>query len=360
MPLEITTLGIKEQSVRICTSTDASTSPGIRIWKVKAPYTFVGHGGYGRMNTSTLGRGLCTDSVATVAAVVMHCHTTQRTILSHSGNYLYMPTYIPMVDWVTGGPEVSTFSSTPSLFEARRFYAGLDRPGLTPTTLDIVVLRGSGYADPLEAKKFDHDSWMRALRKYFEIFSSRRRITLDIFDSPSIVKYSSFLVDKGSGKITIVEPLDLPKQPLEVPRAIGLEQASATQFSDAQLMQAMFVRNLDMISHQKTPPPIDMQFDGKRHCLPPPLTDEARQLLRSVRQNEPLSSQRAIIVSFGRSNDWLTEPHDEGDNTQRNLLMNIAKMKVCELCEKEGSAVCQACKGAWYCKLHRLVVNVRY
>jgi len=253
-----------------------------------------------------------------------------------------------MVDWVTGGPEISKFSSSPSIFEAPRFYTGLDRPDITPTSLDVVVLRGFEYGDSQKAKVYGHDNWMRDLREFFERFSSRRKIAVEILDLPTLVKYGAMLVDKGTGKITLVEP-SKPKNSSRMPKVITFQQSTTTEFSYPQLMQAMFISNLLIHNHQKICPPIEMQYDGKRHCLPVPLTDEARQLLRSVRQNEPPAAQRAIILSFGNSNDWVTQPRDQEETIQRALLKNMGKLKVCELCEKDGSAVCTACKGAWYC-----------
>ena len=57
------------------------------------------------------------------------------------------PTFKPIVDWVVGkdNPELST----------------------TDALLDVVVLRGYSYADPVLAASWDHDGWMTAFRQFF-------------------------------------------------------------------------------------------------------------------------------------------------------------------------------------------------
>lgn len=105
MALELTEMPLKEQDVR---------TKGV-IWRYTAPYALVEPLGYGRMDPSSPGRGLCSHIGSAGTCLVMHCHTTKRTILTNTTESMHMNTLIPMIDWVVGGPDESRCSPSQPL-----------------------------------------------------------------------------------------------------------------------------------------------------------------------------------------------------------------------------------------------------
>lgn len=348
MPLEVTALPLKKQDVQVVTSKELGVT-----WQYTTAHAHVDQQGYGRMDPSSPGQGLSTHSVASCTVVVLHCHTTKRTILTHSPNFLYMTTFIPMVDWITGGPDEPRYPPTPNAFQVIAFNRGLDgeQPDDAPrsTTVDVAVFRGYQYGDAASAARFGHDGWMRDLRAFFAGFSRSRQITVDIFDSPQLLKYGAILVSKGTGKIAL--PVPHPNSP-QRPKTIFFEQSPAipTEFTTPQTFQCLFVSNLLMGRRIREAPPIGMHFDGQVHKLPLPLYDEARQLLRSVRLKQPPSSQAEIIARFQASDNWVQRQQDDYGRILKGLFRSAAILPVCEMCGEDGKSVCAACKGAWYCE----------
>ncbi|KAF9512286.1 hypothetical protein BS47DRAFT_1090943 [Hydnum rufescens UP504] len=334
MPLEVETLRLSRD--------DLEPGSDGRVWRFKAPYARIGQYGYGRMDSSSPGNGVGTDSVASCSVVVMHCPTTGRTTLSHSPNFLDLNTFIPIVEWVTGGPGAGAHCR-PSFAEISRFESGV---GAVPCSLGVVVLRGSHYVLPA-ASTFGHEAWMDDLRKFFASFVEWRRIALTILDFPTPMKYGTVLVDKGTGHITQVEGAPHLKGPS---LAICLVPTSIPgAYSLAQEHQDLFMGSLFCARRSPDPMPIVLHYNVNKFALPYPLTDEARQLLRSARLGEAPSAQSAIIAHFGFSEDWIRQPTTLYSRVLGPLFARVTRLKSCERCSNAGDMICSACKGAWYC-----------
>lgn len=282
MPLEVKTRILKRSQVK----------RGSLSVTFDAPYTCIHQQGYGRMDVSTPGKGLATDGVASCTVVIFHCPETKRTTVSHSPNFLNQWTFLPMINWVTGGSERTEMRED----EAYAFFVGEDMA--FPTTLEVVVLRGYMYGTP-HAATFGHDEWMEAFRSLFSMFIEARRITLNLYDSPRLLKNGVVLVDRETATITHVELAPGISAPLA-----GLRLAEYASYGQPQYTQDLFMSNLHMTRRNPQRPPIRLQYDINSLCLPTPLNDEARQLVRSVCLKQPSSAQSAILREFNLSHDW--------------------------------------------------------
>ncbi|THH07090.1 hypothetical protein EW145_g3623 [Phellinidium pouzarii] len=314
----------------------------------KTEYVRVTQYNYARITPESPGKGACTDHVASCTVVVLHCPTTGRTTLSHSPNFMYMTTFIPLIDWVTGGPGKEDLS----MDEQVAFCDGKDS---RPCALEAHIMRGFAYASP-GASKFNHAGWIKDFREFFGMVARARRISLHIEDSERLLSSGAVLVDKGTGKITHVElALDALAVVPSLRTAITLEfPALAGQYTIAQEHQDLFVGALLNAQNTPEPTPLRLQFDARTYCLPHPLSDEARQLLRSKRLGGPPAEQSAIIQRFGKSDDWISKVTGTyGASPEfrllRSLLASAAVDRPCELCALEGTKTCSACMGAWYC-----------
>lgn len=346
LPVSTLSLGKKDLELR----------PGAIVYTTD--YVRVTQYNYARITPDSPGRGACTDHVASCTVVVLHCPTTGRTTLSHSPNFMYMTTFIPLIDWVTGGEG----SPDPTMDEQFAFCEGA---GARACTLEAHILRGFAYDSP-GAAKFNHAGWIRDFRQFFGMVAQARRITLHIEDSPRLLAAGAVLVDKGSpARITHVElnPSALAVVP-SLRMAVTLEfPALAGQHSPAQEQQDLFVGALLNARRTPEPTPLRLQFDGRMYGLPHPLSDEARLLLRSKRNNEPPAEQSAIVQAFGQSDDWARAADTVGGGKfvdsaaaavpefrlLRALMATAAVDRPCELCPREGAKTCSACMGAWYC-----------
>lgn len=341
MPLEIVPRVIRDEDLK-----DLRFNPESRpLWEYEVPYALVQQQGYGRMDPSSPCQGLGAFSVATDIVVIMHCTANGRTTVSDSPNFLYMNTFIPMVDWVTGGPDKSRYTPCPHPPEALKFAMAMEHPIPQPSTIDVVVLRGFAYAKA----EYGHRHWMQDFRNFFKSLAVRR-ITANIVDAPRVLKFGAVIVDKETGTI---HPIEAPANLRPIPAPIELTQSAdvPTTFSMGQKYQTEFCSGLLAAHLPPEPAPIEMQFNVKEHVLPVPLTDEARQLLRSARASEPESSRSEIIKRFGNTGDWI-EGSEGG--TAWNVLKMVFQFAVaacpCEKCASRGSLVCQRCRGAWYCE----------
>ena len=328
MPIEVSTRKLKKRDL-----TSAGSS-------YHAPYVPVYQYGYGRMDSSTPGEGLMTCKVASCLAVVLHCPTTGRTILTHSPNYLYMNTFVPIVDWITGGTGQDLYLPA--------WYEGV---GARHCEVDVVVLRGFLYATA-EAMHYGHDEWMQDFRGLFSLLAPPRHIRVNILDAPRVLTHGAVLVDKDTARITYLE-VEARARPRSadpiVDSFLDVQNPLLPHvYSQAQRSQDLFVGML--LGSQRVCPPIILQYDVSRYCLPMPLLDYARQLIRSKKLGEPLASQREIIRNLGQSVDWLDPHNPQEEALLRRLFYKIVTIgPPCERCGDSGSKRCTACMGAWYC-----------
>lgn len=310
---------------------------GILIYSTD--YAHITEYSYARIGPETSIKGACTDRVASANVVVLHSPTTRRTTVSHMANFMHLSTFIPLIDWVTGGSGKEDLSPE----EIYMFRSGYDP---RPCQLEAVVLRGFLFAEP-DASQYGHPDWIADFRRIFESIAFARNIDLNIVDSERLIMSGAVLVDKITGKIT---HLDLPP---EIPvRLFRLENPRfVRQHTSAQEDQTLFLGSL--LSLRRRPEPLNMklQFDVNRYCLPHPLSDEARELIRSRRLGEPFAAQSAIIKRYGLMEDWLSPPWDTRPKYRllKIQLASTSHTRPCELCPAEGTKTCSGCSGAWYC-----------
>lgn len=321
------------------------------IIRYPAPYVRVTQYNYARIPPDCPGRGACTSHVASGTVVVLHSPTTGRSTLSHAPNFMYITSFIPLIDWVTGGTgftrsgayqdtEGEGRDEEPTKAEQEAFCEGI---GARPCTMTAHILRGYAYARP-GASRFNHAGWIRDFRSFFGVVARARGITLSIFDDDRILRDGALCVDKGSGRITRVELGDDVRRAFNSSTNMGyasdggkdgygfghesaqgrivlslesripsLESAGGP-YTHEQEQQDLFVGALLNARRTPEPTPLRLQFDG-RYRLPHPLSDEARLLIRSKRLNEHPSQQSAIIRAFGKADDWISagsHPHHHG------------------------------------------------
>ncbi|KAF8523243.1 hypothetical protein JB92DRAFT_2785167 [Gautieria morchelliformis] len=305
-----------------------------------APYVPVSQHGYGRMDSSTPAQGLATCGVASCLAIVLHCPTTGRTILTHSPNYLYLNTFAPIADWITGGQGQD--------LDLPAWYEGA---GAKPCDIEVVVLRGNLYAMP-DAARFGHDRWMQDFISFFSMFTGWRKIRLNILDATRVLPVGAVLVDKNTAHITYLEVPPQLRRPSTQAYLTVKNPLLPHVYSHAQIQQDLFagmLRLLHGVCH-----PISLQYDVSHYCLPLPLSDAGRQLIRSKRLREPVGSQIAILNSFKLQMDWL-DPRRDSENSSASITRDTLYASACligppcERCSDNGSRRCTACKGAWYC-----------
>lgn len=306
--------------------------------KITIPYVKIHEWGYGRMDASSRGLGLATDCMASCIAVVIHCPTTGRTTLSHSGQFMNLrTTFVPMIDWVTGGSGAKVSTS-----EAATWMTGLGAPG--PQELQVVVLKGLEHSE--DGTNHGHKYWMEGFRQFFTYFTGPRQIKAEIASGP-VVSSSAIAVDKTTARITcFVLPPILKEAGLDV---IGLDHPfSDILYSHSQRSQDQFIGNMSYGAHN--PVDINVQFDGKRYIQAQAMTDKARYLIRSKAMGEPREAQSAILKRFGpKENDWIKRQGDKVEVINMAFEDLMEEGPPCEKCGEKGEKKCGSCKGAWYC-----------
>lgn len=333
MPLEVASLTVTRKEV------ETRVVGNRTVLVYKADYIRITQYNYGRISSDSPGKGLCTDHVASCTVVVLRCTSTGRITLSHSPNFMYMTTFIPLIDWVTGGTGKEVSSAGEQI-------AFLNGQGAKPCDLEAHILRGYAYSKP-EAAAFNHAGWMKDFREFFGVVARARQISLHIVDSQRLLRSGSVLVDKASGKVTHLELA----AGLGGSASLQIENPQfAGQYSVYQEQQDLFVGSLYNCRRTPEPMPLRLQFDIKAYRLPHPLTDEARLLIRSKRVDESPEAQSAIVRRFGYAEDWITmSGQNSGFAILNSLFTTAAVCRPCELCPEEGSKTCSACRGAWYC-----------
>lgn len=331
---------------------------GYTTWDYEVPYARINTDAYARMDPSSPGSGVAVDCVLTDLVVVMHCHSTKRTVVAHvSALGVAHAAYIPMIDWITGGPDTPRYSNRPTWHELNAFYSGLDVDGTkpTPTKIDIVVLRGSIYhAVPNVAQSIFHEEWIRLFRVNITDMLRGRGATAKIVNS-LVLKSGAVLIDKGSAKLTVIAtshatPSGMPP----IPVVFIQSHEIPTKHTDAQYAHIVLTSTLELSRLPAGGVPVVMEYDGRVHIAPRPLSTEARVLLRSARQGlSPLSrallslvSQRFYSKYFGDFR-WIKNRSYRAA-MELNLYM-AATQPCCELCGEDGIWVCPFCRGAWYC-----------
>jgi hypothetical protein len=189
-------------------------------------------------------------------------------------------------------------------------------------------------------------------------------VTGNVITSPIHLKDGAFTVDVGTGKITAIElPADL-----NPPR---FELQSRFEYSTAQKKESLFSSYL-RCQHLLPLKPFKC-FDVNRMVMPPPLTEEARMLLRSVREkslNESSSKQKAIFrkydavhnpppapplvappsdVDFNWVRATIVAPVTSPSDVLSNAMHAAKDDRPCDICSKDATSQCSACLGAWYC-----------
>ena len=306
----------------------------------KTDYIRITQHNYGRMTPETVGRGLCTDHVASCTAIVLHSPTTQRTILANSPNFTHKASFIPLVDWVTGGDGREDFTEE----QIVAYMSGGFRPP-TKCTLEIVVLRGYMYGQAGDL--YGHSAWMHDLRNMMNFMAISREINLTITDSPRLLQVGAILVDKGTGALTYLELSAGAQTPHGL--IVLRNRHTSLQYAYIQELQDIFMGTLYSAHEPAECVPLHMQFDGARFCLPHALSDEARQLIRSRRHGQPPAAQSGIVRRLGLSLDWINRFDHPLFALLNNHFQNTARIRPCERCAREGVRNCQGCLGAWYC-----------
>jgi MYND finger len=328
MPLEITTRIIKSDEIK-------SRNNG--LFDVQLPYNPIFQWGYGRMDSSTPGKGLATSGVVSCTVVVLHCPSTSRTVVSHSPNFLFMSTFVPMIDYITGGQGDQESSA-----DRHRWMLGLTGSP-SPIDIEVVVIRGSEYAQPAKARSFGHEDWMSDFRNLFNTVAHSRSINANIVDSSRILSSRTVLIDKGTARITYIAfALGAQKSPFKM-----VEFRHKSPYTREQRQLDLFIGNLAGIQDERQD--IHLQWDVDRYRPSIPLTGLARELLRSKMLKEPEQKQSDLLRAAGTS-DFISggSSADIYSTSLRSVWDNLVKIP-CELCGQEGRFICVPCRGARYC-----------
>jgi hypothetical protein len=307
-------------------------------------YALIYQWGYGRMDASTPASGLATHSLASCTAVVLHCASTGRTALAHSPNFIYMDTFAPIFNWVSGGEGIMDRIAATMWVNSR-----VSPSFRSQHKVDVVVIRGFKYADPQKAARFGHDSWMANFRNLCRKLKTNRNIAVTINDSQDYASSSAILVDKGTAHIThLTRRSSVPGKidTTSIVRLIEASPVSVAPYSPAACQRDLFMGNLLSQRNREKTQDLHLQYDLYHHGAAILLTSEAWELLRSGLDKEPTSSQAAVIRAYGTSQEWMNEP----DLSLCKLFMRCQKLGMpCEVCPQPGLKTCSFCRGAWYC-----------
>ncbi|KAJ8078565.1 hypothetical protein PM082_012848 [Marasmius tenuissimus] len=298
---------------------------------------------YARMDPSSPLRGLATAGVSSCTVVILHCPKTQRTILSHSPNFLQMNTFVPMIKWAVGGDGQNDIPT-----ERLGWRYGFATPSTrhSGVVLEAVVFRGKMYGTPA-AKDYGHDGWISDFRELCSDIEKSQSLKINVVDDPRILHTSAIAVEKGSGRLTLFDMGNSFGG-----HTIGAISESATSFRDTSpqvLTRNLFVGNFWYVQQQTFD--IHLQYDVDRTLPGIPLPDQAREIIRSVQLGEPESFRVDMLRKFGHP-DWIS---GAGGGTtiaalSRKLLDDLGRFGMpCETCLKPGTSKCSRCRGAWYC-----------
>lgn len=126
---------------------------------------------------------------------------------------------------------------------------------------------------------------------------------------------------------------------------IEIQNDGICTYSKLQELQDIFVGNL---AHRRLTMPchvdMNLQFDISRYSLPIPLSEEARQLLRSAAMEEPKSTQENILKALKVRRAWVSQQNNVHDYEMRGILDGIlkgicARRRGVEMLPVQGSVV---------------------
>ncbi|KAL0577257.1 hypothetical protein V5O48_004745 [Marasmius crinis-equi] len=311
------------------------------LLRVRWPdYTSVEQWCYARMDPSTPSRGLATVGVESCTVVILHCPRTQRTILSHSPNFLNMNTFVPMFGWCVGGNGKSLDGALERL--QWRFGTGTTYSGFV---VEAAVFRGRAYGTP-QAKNFGHDKWILDFRELCSDMEKSQSLTINIKDDPRILHSCAIAIEKETGRVTLFD-MDRSLSGCSIARFAN--SAKDVRETPSQVvLRNLFVGNFWYVQNQVFDLHLEYDVDRTLHGIP--LPDQARELIRSIQLGEPESARVEMLKRFGHP-DWISGkvggPLAAITKEQLNLV-NATGMP-CEICHKPGTSKCSRCRGGWYC-----------
>ena len=222
--------------------------------------------------------------------------------------------------------------------------------------VDIAVFRGKSVDSAA------YDSFISSMEsEVVAAFTAKseecnHKVTFTLTNHPSPLKNGMLKVDKGTGVVTLLE---LPSDVNPPNFGVICPQFS---YNEAQVAELRFCTYLKLV--HKTTLATFKQFDERKMCMPSMLSNEGRELIRSVRErsmNEGPRCQKAIFRKFCSqggadvNDEWvkvgMVQCSDPPLPTEQlNNAMHAAKNdRPCETCSSVGTVQCGGCKGAWYC-----------
>lgn len=200
--------------------------------------------------------------------------------------------------------------------------------------VDLVVLRGFGHDNP--QNHFGHLCWINQIRSFMATLPYK----VNIVDDKRLLMAGSVLVDKVTGKITIL-PGDANVQVLNC----------LTQYNFRQAALDLLVTAFNVLKPPREVIDLHLQYDVAKYQLPRPLPLFARQMLRSRLMGEDGRKQLDMLESAG-----LDDGSGAGDEEFLKVFRRVLSYGMpCELCHEKGVKRCSKCKGAWYCsKEHQI------
>ncbi|KAG8861225.1 hypothetical protein FRB96_003175 [Tulasnella sp. 330] len=308
----------------------------------------VNHGGRGSSASGI--RGFVCNDVAVAFVFVIHCEKTKRTAVYYNVSEFEaqdMKILVGLSVWVANKEEGAQ--------------------------LNLTILKGNAYA-PWETNPYaaEDDAWLDRITSsvipQLETIS-KTHITVTLSDETTL-QMACVLVDKSTGKITIPRP----KDPNELAdgsgggrggssskvveqsynlclgakfTADGAKESSARSVSSSlRRLESTLDRTFSLKGYTAS-----LSYNVSKRLPVPPLSDCAREILRSQYLNQPVSRRLAIMRRYD------PEPSAKFDRYNEVLIyLNVMNMIasgvfLCDVnaCRKMAKVVCETCGGSWAC-----------
>ena len=347
MPLQIDT--------KILTRAEAHEERKVQdsfVCTYAVPYVCLNMMGHARVDSESPGQGVALSLVEPCPIVIFHSSANGRTLASL---YDYQTTLLAICHsllWVKGHENNSTGGVQPRELEESA------PPVDTSVDICILCLRD----EDMDKKQLAcHQEWLSRFQNDISPFCEDKTPATLYTQKKCLRLHSNVLVDKMSGRITILEsavpPLPMGDKKV-VNTVIQLVQLPCipTIHSPEQRLMINLLCQWSRASHMYNFIPDltmgrnDMLFDGKVHKHPSGSSSQIRVFLRSARLKEPQSARSKLIKDHKLPNDWINNPSTSKNGVKLLEAFEAAvPHAVCEKCHLRGDQTCGGCRAAWYC-----------
>ncbi|KAG9008575.1 hypothetical protein FRB93_006494 [Tulasnella sp. JGI-2019a] len=293
-------------------------------------------------------RGFVCNDVAVAFVFVIHCDKTKRTAVYYNVSSFEAQILVGLSMWAVNKEEGGR--------------------------IDLTILKGNAYA-PWETNPYavEDNAWLdrvtSAVIPQLETIS-KTNITITPISSGTVLEMACVPVDKSTGKISIPRP----KDPSELAGASGgggsssknhkteqsynlclganfsadgaAESSTRSVTSSLRRLESTLGRTFSLKGYTAA-----LVFNVTKRLPVPPLSECAREILRSQYLNQPVSRRLAIMRRYDPEPSTQYERYNEVF-IYLNVMGTVANgIFLCDVrgCRKMAKVVCKSCGGSWAC-----------